>query len=520
MKPRVNPNSPDQSFDTEPISSIPTYHVSHMIRLTNKTPDESQHDRPRTGRPIARWTSLVIAIAAFTVIALLSSSNDTARAQSSTVEILNYAAVSKLPNGIEFTANVIGDVEEVTVRFSILGRRATQYDYLDFGEPATFTTSAPAIGTLFYRTDTLARYLPPGVTMEYRIEVLDSSGNLHESEPSQIVLTDSRFDWETVTEGGITVYFHGPVITRANSLLDASLQTIQNMAPVLGIPTEGAPINVTMYNNIAEMTDATAARSGAISRELITEGQAFSPENTVLVQGGSSRATGTMSHELTHVLLSRAVSGARGVMPAWLNEGLAEYGNIDPGVAYDRYLEWGIDTNKIAPLTSLGTFPGDPDLVIVSYGQGRSVARFMVEDFGPGMMAALLEEFDSSRRLDEAMLLVYGVDRRGMDELWRETVGAFPLVDDVVVIAPTARPLPTFVPYTFDSLGAAPTSTPKPAPEASAQSESTMAPGEEGESSGGCFANPDGPIDGGMALIIVAVGSAAAFRTVRGTRGT
>jgi len=187
-------------------------------------------------------------------------------------------------------------------------------------------------------------------------------------------------------------------------------------------------------------------------------------------------------------------------------------------------LEWGIDTNKIAPLTSLGTFPGDPDLVIVSYGQGRAVARFMVEEFGTGMMAALLEEFDSSRRLDEAMLLVYGVDRRGMDELWRESVGAFPLVDEVIVIAPTARPLPTFVPYTLDNLGAAPTSTPKPAetpsPEASAQSESTVAPGEEGESSGGCFANPGGPIDGGMALIILAVGSAAVFRTVREKQGT
>ena len=523
MKPRVNPNSPDRSFDTEPMSSIPTYHISHMSRLTDKTPDESPRNRPLTGQSIVRWTSLIVAIAAFTIITVLSSSDDITRAQSPAVEILSYSAVSKLPDGIEFTANVMGDVEEVTARFSILGRRATQYDYLDFGEPAIFTTSAPASGTLFYRTDTLARYLPPGVTMEYRIEVLDSSGNLHESEPTQIVLTDSRFDWDTVTEGGITVYFHGPVITRANSLLDASLQTIQNMAPVLGIPTEGAPINVTMYNNIAEMTDATAARSGAISRELITEGQAFSPENTVLVQGGSSRATGTMSHELTHVLLSRAVSGARGAIPAWLNEGLAEYGNIDPGVAYDRYLEWGIDTNKIAPLTSLGTFPGDPDLVIVSYGQGRAVARFMVEEFGPGMMAALLAEFNSSRRLDEAMLLVYGVDRRGMDELWRETVGAFPLVDEVVVIAPTARPLPTFVPYTLDNLGAPPTSTPKsadtPAPETSPQSESPVAPGEEGESSGGCFANPGGPIDGGMALIIVAVGSAAVFRTVRGKQG-
>ncbi|HIF11671.1 MAG TPA: hypothetical protein EYQ82_01330 [Dehalococcoidia bacterium] len=71
--------------------------------MTNKTPDESQRDRPRTGRPIARWTSLVAAIVAFTVIALLSRSNDIAHAQSSAVEILNYSAVSKLPDGIEFT---------------------------------------------------------------------------------------------------------------------------------------------------------------------------------------------------------------------------------------------------------------------------------------------------------------------------------------------------------------------------------------------------------------------------------
>ncbi len=495
-----------------------------MSRFTNNKPDTGRLDRYRTGRSIPRWASVLVAIATLTSIGLLSGSDGVARAQTSTVEILSYSAESKLPDGLEFTANVIGDVEEVTARFSILGRRATQYDYLDFGEPATYTISAPASGTLFYRTDTLARYLPPGVTMEYRIEVLDSRGNLHETEPVQVVLTDSRFEWDTVSEGGVTVYFHGPVTTRANSLLDASLQTIQNMAPVLGIPTEGAPINVTMYNNIAEMTDATAARSGAISRELITEGQAFSLENTVLVQGGSSRATGTMSHELTHVLLSRAVSGARGILPAWLNEGLAEYGNIDPGLAYDRYLEWGIDTNKIAPLTSLGTFPGDPDLVIVSYGQGRAVAKFMVEEFGPGMMSALLAEFESSRRLDEAMLTVYGLDRRGMDELWRGTVGAFPLVDEVVAVAPTARPLPTFVPYTLDNIGAAPTSTPEPvdtpAPEATPQSEATVAAGDEGGSGGGCFANPGGPIDGGMALIIVAVGSAAAFRTVRGKQGT
>ncbi len=476
-------------------------------------------------RQLARWVSFAATAAALVLIGLRANSVEAATTPTPSVDILSHSAVSKLPDGIEFTANVTGDVEEVTARFSILGRRATQYDYLEFGEPATFTTSTPANGTLFYRTDTLARYLPPGVTMEYRIEVLDSNGNVHESEPSQIVLTDSRFEWETTSAGGVTVYYHGPVATRANSLLDASLQTIQNMAPVLGIPSEGAPINVTMYNNIAEMIDATAARSGAISRELITEGQAFSPENAVLVQGGSSRATGTMSHELTHVLLSRAVSGARSAIPAWLNEGLAEYGNIDPGLAYDRYLEWGIDTNRILPLTSLGTLPGDPDLVIVSYGQGRSVARYMVEDFGPGKMAELLAEFNSSRRLDEAMLSVYGVDRRGMDELWRETVGAFPLVDEVAVIAPTARPLPTFVPYTLDNIGTVPTSTVEA--QATATTEAVSEPGDEsepehdeGSSGGGCFAAPGAPAEGGMALIVLVVGSAAVLRGVRGGRGT
>ena len=131
---------------------------------------------------------MATAVGVFLMVSLLPGYSGTVSAQAPDVDILNHSAVSKLPDGIEFKASVSGDVQEITVRFSILGRRATQYDYLDFGAPGIFTASAPARGELFYRTDTLARYLPPGVTMEYTIEVFDSNGNVYETEPNQVVL--------------------------------------------------------------------------------------------------------------------------------------------------------------------------------------------------------------------------------------------------------------------------------------------------------------------------------------------
>ena len=201
----------------------------------------------------------------------------------------------------------------------------------------------------------------------------------------------------------------------------------------------------------------------------------------------------------TRGLINRAVSGTRSALPAWLGEGLAEFGNIDPGVAYDRYLEWGIDTGRIPPLTSLDSFPGDPDMVIVSYGQSRDVVRCRVGSSGPDKRAEFRAECNTSRRLDEAMVAAYGFDRRTLDAVWRESVGAAPLVEETAARTPTARPLPTFVPYTLENIGAAPTSTPAP-DEAVSQPEATAAPepdqesDNEGGSGGGCSAAGPGAL--------------------------
>ena len=76
------------------------------------------------------------------------------------------------------------------------------------------------------------------------------------------------------------------------------------------------------------------------------------------------------------------------------------------------------------------------------------------------------------------------------------------------------------------TLAAATTSPPAPGkavaqPEATAAPESGQESDNEGGSGGGCSAaGPGAPIEGGMALMILAVGSAAAFRTLRGKGGS
>ena len=99
------------------------------------------------------------------------------------------------------------------------------------------------------------------------------------------------------------------------------------MLPVLGItPTE--PLRIVSYNNYRHMSSALPFRSQAVSEGLQTQGMAFGNERVLLVHGFDPTVTGTVSHEFTHLLVSEAAGPAISQVPTWLNEGLAEYGNI------------------------------------------------------------------------------------------------------------------------------------------------------------------------------------------------
>ena len=339
------------------------------------------------------------------------------------ISVVSENVVSEFPEGMRFSLELESehDIKEIAVRFRVGQQTSGVYEYMEVES----TSSVHA--DLFWRTGARGKYIPPGTIITYNFEIEDVEGNRFDTEPAEFVLYDARFEWEEVSEGPIAVAYHGPVKKRADIILDAILQTLGIMGPLLGADTV-EPIRVTMYNNVKEMLEALPPGSTTIRRELITEGQAFTDVGTLLVLGGGRMAKGTASHEVTHILTHRAGDSTFGRVPSWLDEGLAEFGNIDPSFSYDIALEFALGTDRLLPITSMPALPGEPEDVIIFYGQASSLVQFMVAAYGPRAMRDLMTLLGQGTNMDNAIVQVYGVGRIELENQWRDALGAPPYV--------------------------------------------------------------------------------------------
>lgn len=426
----------------------------------------------------------VVAVLLIAGCALLLPFAASARASSGGIALLSESVAGEFPDGIRFELRLTSeaDIQEIAARLRIGQRTFGEYEYLDVEPPESDGSVA---ASLFFRTDTAARYIPPGTIIKYNFEIEDVEGSRLDTDVQEFVYQDGRFEWDEVSDGIVTVAYHGPVRSRAESVLSAIQETLATMGPLLGAGVDD-PISVTMYNNWPEMRSALPPTSATLRRDLVTEGQAHSEEGVLLVLGGARRARGVAAHEVTHILVFRAGEGVLGSVPSWLNEGLAEYGNIDPGESYSRALRYAIATDNLLPITAMRSQPGNPDDVIIFYGQARSIVRYMVDEFGEEKMRELMATLKGGRNIGNAVQLVYGVSLIKLENMWRDKLGvSHRQAPNEASALPTAVPTPAIGLLSLDALragGANPTAAPAetpptatPQPSAAAQPQSQPA---------------------------------------------
>ena len=355
---------------------------------------------------------------------VVSNSSNLVLAREPSFSIVRHGAESKFPEGVRFFLEVNSEepITEIRVYFEKMGQSSRRsYRSLEF------ETGKSVSAEFIMRSGSGGQYIPPGTRIEYFFEIHDALGQESRTEESTFVYLDTEFEWRTLTDGLITVFFHGESMTQVGgTILETASTTLKYMSPVLGInPDE--PLHIITYDKYRDMSKALPFRSEATSKHLITQGMAFREERVLLVHGKSDSVVGTTSHEFTHLLLADAAGRAIQRIPTWLNEGLAEYGNQNSTGEYGRYLEYAIKNGKLKPLWHLGTFSGTPGEVLLGYGQGQSVVEYLVSTYGQNKMAELIQNIKRTFDIDAGLELTYGFDQHGLDSEWRRSLGVDPL---------------------------------------------------------------------------------------------
>lgn len=304
--------------------------------------------------------------------------------------------------------------------------------------------------------------LPPGAQLWWRWRVTDASGNDTITETQTATWLDDLHNWQTVNNGDFLRlhYYEGNQAFIADLSAAASNGLLFNETQS-GL-TADAPIDIYIYDGTEDLKEAI------LYEPTWTGGRAFPDQDIVIIGISESDldwGRNAMVHELTHVLVGHQTFSCLGDVPTWLNEGLAVYSEGELDTYSQQQLNDAIEEDTLLSVRSIsGGFSEVPDKAYLSYSQSYSITKYLIETHGQDKMTALLLSLRDGLTIDEALRQTYGFDVEGLEDAWRQAIGAQPRAASA---QPAAQASPTFVPTIVPISGGFPalqaTSTPVPA---------------------------------------------------------
>ncbi len=291
--------------------------------------------------------------------------------------------------------------------------------------------------------------LPPGATIWWRWRYTDETGKDTVSGTQSTTWLDNVHNWKTINDGDyIRLHWYAGDSAFAVDLAGAAHGGLNFNETQSGLKAD-EPIDIYIYANTSDLREAI------LYEPSWTGGQAF-PDHDIVILGISQSdldwGRNAIVHELTHVLVGHLTFSCLGGVPTWLNEGLAVYseGGLDP--ASQQQLDDAIKNNTLLTVRSLSAgFSEVPSRAYLSYSQSYSIVKFLIETYGQAEMTALLTSLRDGAAIDDALMDTYGFDVEGLEDAWRNGIGAAPRS---ISAQPTAQPTPTFVPTIVPISGA------------------------------------------------------------------
>ena len=359
----------------------------------------------------------------------------TANAQTN-IELRESNARSDFPNGFVFnmTVEAAAGLDEVRLVYEIApdGVRATAVPACTEGQIASCRFELGANGRTL---------LIPGAEVTYFWRIT-SAGVTTDTEPQLVAYEDTRFDWQTVTEGNLTVWYYSGDEDEARAVLAAGLDTLDRIGALLRT-TVDFPVKILYYDTARDMQAAIISNN---AEGVITRGEVVYSDTAMV--SADSAAGDITRHEVTHIVVRQAIDGPFG-LPDWLNEGTAVYSQIQPLGGQQSALDLAIQNNQVLSVRSLSSASSGAIASRVSlfYGQSFALVDFLIETYGEQKFADLFAAFREGDTTAGALEQVYGFDQDGLENEWRASVGLPPRSvptqpADAEDVAPTTAPGP------------------------------------------------------------------------------
>ena len=347
-----------------------------------------------------RRATLVALAGAFLVVLLSVSSLSAAGGG---IEVVVTDEEVEFPGNVDLSVTAEGDAGIVEVRlfYRTVGSQVWAYAYPEFVPADRITASLNLVGEV-------STYLPPGTEIEYYYEITDAQGNVLRTEPTVVEYEDTRFDWEEVKVGPLTLRYYNQSNLRVRGVVRSLESDLQRLQEILQLE-QADEIKGVIYARRSHTLDAFPQQSRTTTEQQTFQGFAF-PERNLFLGLGMDR--GLIVHESAHLFLNQAVGDRALPTPAWLDEGFASY--MDPSVKIFS----GGSLTRANPLRAMNTVTGTPHTIGTFYQKSLSVVAFMLDEFGEASFQRFIAQLGTGDTVDVSLTKVYGFDLDGLDARW------------------------------------------------------------------------------------------------------
>ncbi len=261
--------------------------------------------------------------------------------------------------------------------------------------------------------------LPPESVIDFWWTLTDASGDTVQTNLQWVVFDDTRFAWQSLTEGMVTIRWYRGGQSFARELMSTAQAALVRLTADTGAHLT-KPVKIYVYATYGDLQGAMIFpqewTGGVAYTEYGIIAIGIAPDN---LAWGKTAAV----HELTHLVVHQMTFNPYNDLPTWLSEGLAVYneGLLDPASA--GLLQKAATGNSLISVRTLASpFSSDTQQALLSYAQSYSLVEYLVTTYGQDKMLELLTAFSRGSTYDGALNNVYGFDMDGLNIRWQEYI--------------------------------------------------------------------------------------------------